>query len=139
MARIHGKSGLVYVGIASGAAASPIAYLTDWNLNFTVDQPEVTAFGDQNKIYVSGLPDASGDFSGFYDDASRQLYTSARDGVARNFYLYPNTVADPLQYWFGQILPDFSISGGISAAVSIKSNWKAASNVIKYDPVNGYA
>ncbi len=139
MARIHGKSGMVYVGIASGASASPIAYLTDWNLNFTVDQPEVTAFGDANKIYVSGLPDASGDFSGFYDDASRQLYTAARDGVARNFYLYPNTVADPAMYWFGQILPDFAVSGGIAAAISVKANWKASTAVIKYNPVDGYA
>lgn len=126
------------MGIASGAAASPIAYLSDWNINFTVDQPEVTAFGDLNKIYVSGLPDASGDFSGFFDDQSRQLYTAARDGVARNFYLYPNTITDPLMYWFGQILPDFSISGGIGAPISIKSAWKASTNVLKYDPVGGF-
>ena len=130
---------MVYVGIASGATASPIAYITDYNINFTVDQPEVTAFGDSNKIYVSGLPDASGDFSGFYDDASRQLYTAARDGVSRNFYLYPNTVADPNMYWFGLILPDFAVSGGIAAAISIKANWKAASAILKYDPVAGYA
>jgi hypothetical protein len=139
MSRIHGKSGVCYVAIASGASAQPIAFLTDWNLSFTVDQPEVTAFGDLNKIYVSGLPDASGDFSGFYDDSSQQLYTAARDGIARNFYLYPNQVADPKQYWFGQILPDFAVSGGIGAAVSIKANFKASSAIIKYDPVLGYA
>lgn len=137
MARIHGKGGLVYVGIASGAAASPIAYMSDWTINFTVDQPEVTAFGDANKIYVSGLPDASGDFSGFYDDSSRQLYTAARDGVARNFYLYPNQTTDPFMYWFGTILPDWSVAGGIGAAVSVKSSWKAASNILKYDPLGG--
>ena len=130
---------MVYVGIASGAAASPVAYMNDWTINFTVDQPEVTAFGDLNKIYVSGLPDASGEFSGFYDDASRQLYTAARDGVARNFYLYPNTVADPNMYWFGQILPDFAISGNIGAAISVKANWKASSAILKYNPVDGYA
>jgi hypothetical protein len=139
MARIHGKGGMIYVGIASGATASPIAYMTDWTLNFTVDQPEVTAFGDANKIYVSGLPDASGEFSGFYDDASRQLYTAARDGVARNFYLYPNTMTDPSMYWFGSILPDFAVSGGIGAAISVKANFKAASAILKYDPVAGYA
>jgi hypothetical protein len=138
VARLHGKSGIVYVGIASGAVASPIAFLTDWNINFTVDQPEVTAFGDKNKIYVSGLPDASGDFSGFYDDASQQLYTAARDGIARNFYLYPSTVADPQMYWFGSILPDFAVSGGIAAAISVKANWKASSAILKYDPIGGY-
>lgn len=136
--RLHGRNGQVYVGIASGAAASPVAYLNDWSINFNVDLVEVTAFGDPNKIYVAGLPDASGDFSGFFDDASRQLYTAARDGVARNFYLYPSTVADPNQYFFGTILADFSVTGGINAAVSIKSTWKAASGIFKYDSF-GYA
>jgi len=137
VARIHGKGGMCYAGILSGAAASPIAYLTDWDINFTVDQPEVTAFGDANKIYVAGLPDASGDFSGFWDDASQQFYVAARDGVARNFYLYPNQVLDPNIYWFGTILPDYAVSGGIAAAISIKTNWVAASAIRKYDPVNG--
>jgi hypothetical protein len=138
VARIHGKGGMVYVGIASGAAASPIAYLSDWTIVFAVDQPEVTAFGDLNKIYVSGLPDASGTFAGFYDDASRQLYTAARDGVARNFYLYPNQITDPFMYWFGAILPDFEVDGGIGAAVTVKSSWKASTNVLKYDPLAGF-
>jgi hypothetical protein len=115
-----------------------VAYLSTWSINFAVDQPEVTAMGDANKLYVAGLPDASGDFGGFYDDSSRQLYTAARDGVARPFYLYPDLVLDPNQYWFGNILPDFSITGGVSAAVAIKSSWKAASQILKYD-TTGYA
>lgn len=138
MARIHGKGGMVYMAIASGGTASPIAFMTDWDINFTVDQPEVTAFGDSNKVYVAGLPDASGDWSGFYDDASRQQYTAARDGVARAMYLYPNLQTDPSMYWFGTVLPDFAVSGGIAAAISIKSNWKAATAIFKYDPVGGY-
>lgn len=136
--RLHGRNGMVYVGIASGAAASPVAYLNDWSINFQVDQVEVTAFGDPNKLYVAGLPDASGDFSGFYDDATRQLYTAARDGVARNFYLYPSIVFDPNQYFFGLILPDFSVTGGVAAAVAIKSTWKAGGGIFKYDNT-GYA
>lgn len=136
--RLHGRNGIIYVGIASGSAASPVAYLNDWSINFQVDQVEVTAFGDPNKLYVAGLPDASGDFSGFYDDQSRQLYTAARDGVGRNFYLYPSITFDPNQYFFGQILPDFSVTGGIAAAVAIKSTWKAASGIFKYDS-SGYA
>ena len=138
MARIHGKGGMVYMALASGGTAQPVAFMTDWDLNFTVDQPEVTAFGDTNKVYVAGLPDASGDFSGFYDDATRQQYTAARDGVARAMYLYPNLQTDPSMYWFGTVLPDFAVSGGIAAAISVKSNWKAATAVIKYDPVAGY-
>lgn len=137
MARIHGRNGIVYFGVACGAAAGPIAYLSDWSINFTVDTVDVTAMGDTNKIYVAGLPDCQGDFSGFYDDVTLQTYTAATDGVPRNFYLYPNTAASgglaspTSQYWFGQILADFSVSGGVAAAAAIKSTWKAATKVTK--------
>jgi hypothetical protein len=132
LARIHGKSGIVYVGVASGAAASPIAFLNDWTMNFTLDKVEVTAFQDLNKVYVAGLPDASGDFSGWYDDASSQTYIAARDGIARNFYLYPNTALDPNQYFFGSVFPDFQTSGGVGKAVTIKASWVAAGPIQRY-------
>ena len=133
MARLHGRNGILYAAIASGAAASPVAYLSDWTVNFTVDKVEVTAMGDKTKTYVAGLPDAQGDFSGWYDDATSQTYIAATDGVARNFYLYPN-VAEPTQYFFGTVLPDFSADGGVSSAVSVKCTWNAAS-LIQRTPV----
>jgi hypothetical protein len=131
MARIHGRNGIVYMGIAtSAAAASPVAFLSDWTINFTVDKQDVTAMGDTNKIYVSGLPDAAGDFSGFYDDATAQTYTAATDGLPRNFYLYPST-NKATQYFFGTVLPDIEVSGGVGDAVKIKSSWNAGSPIAK--------
>src|SRR5215472_15109714 len=123
MARIHGRNGQVYVGIASGAAASPVAFQATWTMSMTVARNEVTAFGDGNKVYVAGLPDSSGDFSGFWDDASSQTYIAATDGLPRNFYLYPNNTSDPNTYWFGTILPDFSADGAIAGPVNFKSTW----------------
>lgn len=97
---------------------------------------------DQNKIYVAGLPDASGDFSGFYDTATAQTYVAATDGLPRNFYLYPSTLAaqmgPPAQYFFGTILPDYSVAGGIASAVSLKSTWNAATRISRY-PTYGLA
>jgi hypothetical protein len=130
--RIHGRNGIMYVGIASGAAASPVAFLSDWSIDFTVDKVDVTAMGDTNKTYVAGLPDAAGDFAGWYDDATSQTYIASRDGVARNFYLYPNITQDPIQYFFGTMFPDFSVSGGVSKAVDVKGTWKAGSVVQRY-------
>lgn len=135
ISRIHGRSGVVYIGVNSGDAASPAAFLSDWSINFTVAKIDVTAMGDQNLIWVSGLPDASGDFSGFYDTATAQTYIAAQDGLPRNFYLYPST-AQPTQYFFGQILPDYSLSGSVTAAVTLKSSWNAASRIQRY-PVSG--
>ena len=142
MSRIHGRNGIVYLGVNPADLASPMAFLSDWSINFSVAKVDVTAMGDQNLIWVAGLPDASGDFSGFFDTATAQTYTAAQDGQARNFYLYPSTVGSqgsaPGQYFFGQILPDYSLAGGVSAAVSLKSTWNAASKISRY-PVSGIA
>jgi len=93
-------------------------------------------------VYVAGLPDASGDFSGFYDTATAQTYVAATDGLSRNFYLYPSTVgvqgSGPGQYFFGTILPDFSLTGGVGAAVGLKSTWNAATIIQRY-PSTGIA
>lgn len=130
MARIHGRNGRVYMSLTSGGTAEPVAFLTSWTLKAATDKVDVTAFGDANKIYVAGLPDASGDFAGFYDDATVQTYTAASDGVARKFYLYPST-STPGQYWFGTVLPDFEADGSVSGAVAIKAAWSAASAITK--------
>lgn len=130
ISRIHGRNGIAYVSATNGAAASPVAFLSDWTINFTVKKVDVTAMGDTNLIYVSGLPDASGDFTGFYDDASSQTFIAATDGLSRNFYLYPSTLTQT-QYFFGTILPDFSSTGGVGGAVTMKSTWNAASAVTR--------
>lgn len=132
MARIHGRSGKLYVGIASDtAAAEAIAFVSKISLNFETDDVEVTAFGDTNKVYVSGLPDCSGSFSGFYDDATAQTYTAAADGLARKFYWYPKTASTAGPYWFGTGIFDFSVEVGVTDAVTISGTFKAASAVAK--------
>jgi len=140
VSRIHGRNGIVYLGVNPADSASPMAFVSDWTINFTVAKVDVTALGDSNLIWVSGLPDASGDFSGFYDTATAQTYIAAKDGQPRNFYLYPSTIgvqgANPGQYFFGTILPDFAVTGGVAAAVTMKSTWNAASIVQRY-PVSG--
>jgi hypothetical protein len=85
MVRRHGRNGQVYIGVTSAAAASPCAFQASWSINMNTDKQDVTAFGDGNKVYVAGLPDSSGDFSGFLDDATSQTYIAAVDGPARNF------------------------------------------------------
>ena len=130
MARIHGRNGRVYMNLTSGGTAEPVAFLNSWSISFAVDKQEVTAFGDANKIYVAGLPDASGEFSGFYDDATVQTFTAASDGVARKFYLYPSTLTNG-QYFWGTIFPDFAVNAAVAGAAEVSSSWNAASTIAK--------
>lgn len=130
MARIAGRNGRVYASITSGGTAEPIAFLNNWAISFAVGSIDVTSFGDTGKVYVSGLPDASGTYAGFYDNATNQFYTAAVDGVARKFYLYPDNTSTT-QYWFGTALFDFNIDGTVDGAVTINGSWAAASAVAK--------
>jgi hypothetical protein len=132
MARVHGRRGRLYVGIASdSAAAEPVAFLSKFSINFATDNVDVTANGDANKVYVAGLPDSSGSFSGFYDDASAQTYTAATDGLARRFYLYPTTPAATGPYWFGTGLFDFKTEASVDDSVKMSGDFQAASAVTK--------
>lgn len=129
MARRHGRDGRIYVAISSGGTAEPIAFLNSWSINFTTDKVDVTAFGDSNKVYVAGLPDAQGDFAGFWDSDQSDLYTAAQDGVARKFYLYPSRRLDASDYYFGEAFFDFSVSGGVTDAVTVSGSWSASSAI----------
>ena len=130
MGRLAGRNGRVYMGLTSSGTAEPVAFQASWSINFTTNKIDVTAMGDNNKVYVAGLPDAQGQFAGFYDDATVQTYTAATDGVARRFYLYPTT-ASTSTYFFGTILPDMTIDATVDGAISVSSSWAAASVIAK--------
>lgn len=130
MARISGRNGRLYANITSGGTAEPIAFLNQWSLSFTTPRTDVTSFGSTNTEFVAGLPDVQGSYSGFYDDATAQLYSSAVDGVARRFYLYPDNTSTG-KYWYGTALFDFSVGVTASGAATISGSFAAASTVIK--------
>lgn len=128
---IHGRRGRLYVGLTSSAStAESVANLTGFSIDFSTDDVEVTAFGDSNKVYVSGLPDCSGSFKGFLDTGTAQLYTAAADGDARKFYLYPTTSNTGI-FWSGTAIFDFSVESDVGDAVKVSGNFKAASTVSK--------
>jgi hypothetical protein len=130
MARRHGKDGRLYVSRTSGGSAEPIAYLNQWSFDRATDRVEVTAFGDANKVYVAGLADAQGTFSGFWDSSGdSDLYEAASDGVARKFYLYPSSSQDSGYYFSGEALFDFSIAGGVGDAVTVSGSWAATTDI----------
>ena len=83
-----------------------------------------------NKTYVAGLPDAQGSYTGWYDNATVQLYTAAADGVARKFYLYPD-VGTSTQYFFGSAVFDMNITGAVDGAVQISGDFSASTIVAK--------
>lgn len=126
MARRHGRKGNLYVAITAGGALVRVASLTSWSVEFSTDKEEVSAMGDTNKQYVAGLPDASGDLEGVWDDAGTwSLYTAATDGLPRSFILYPtsDTTAAKIS---GDAYFDYSVEGSVDGAIEFSGEWSAA-------------
>ena len=128
MARVGGRQGRLYVGTTTAAAASPVPFIGSWSLGAATDKIDVTAMLDTNKVVVAGLPDASGEFGGFFDDASNVLYAAAIDGLDRAFYLYA-TSNNTANYWYGRIFVDASFSAAVDGAVEMTGTWAAAGSI----------
>ena len=120
------------MALASGGTATPVAFLNTYSISFSVDKLDVTAFGDAGKVTLAGLPEQTGQWGGFYDDATVQMFTAASDGLARNFYIYPNTLTN-LQYFFGSAIFDMQVEGAVGDAIKVSGNFAnaAATGILK--------
>lgn len=127
MARHHGKKGRVMLSPGAGAAVT-VGSLTGWSLNMAGERADATAMGDANKVSLMGLPDLSGQFSGFWDDADGTLFDAAAasaNGTACPLYLYPDT-NDLTNYAYGSAWIDASISVKVNGPVEVSANFSAA-------------
>lgn len=125
MARLHGRNGNLYVGLASSSAeAQPALAVSKWSGAFSGDKEDVTAFGDSNKQFVMGLPNAEFTFEGWHDDAT-SLIAAARDGAARKFYAYLKSGS----YFYGTGYVDLEYEVPVDGGVSIKGTISPASTI----------
>ena len=127
---IAGRKGRIYADISTDGTgnAVPIVNLNSWSLNRTTDKVEVTSFGDTSKTYVVGLPDAQGDFAGFWDtDGTQYRLSEAIDG-GRKFYQYVTTDATT-KYFFGKAHFDVSVSETVAGAAEVSGSWAAAQSI----------
>jgi hypothetical protein len=124
--RIHGKKGIILLGLHSGDVAQPVAFLSQWNINFVPEYADATAYGDANRIYVPQADTVSGDFEGYYDDRTVQSYVAAKDGLPRDFALYPDS-SNPGTFWSGSVIvTSFAAATSVADATRITSAWAAA-------------
>ena len=133
MTRMAGRSGRLYMGLAAAGTAEPVAFLKSWNIDSKSDRYDVTCFEDTSKTYVAGLPDSSGAFAGFYDNATVQMVTASQDGIARKWYFYPDRAVNT-RYWFGTATFDINQEFPVDGPATISGTWSAATPSIPVFP-----
>lgn len=129
MAKIHGRNGILYLAVTNGGTASPFTYLTSFKVDAKTDRTDVTSFGDTTKTYLSGLPDSTASYDGFWDTSlgfsNHAAYKAAGDGLARKWYFYPDST-NAAQYLAGTGYWDASFDFSVQEAIKISGTFSAA-------------
>lgn len=127
MAVYPGRNGVVYMSTTGAGTASTVVNLSSWSIDRTTDTIDVTSFGDSNKVYVQGLPDVKGSFSGFWNDTETKPFSAADSSTPVKIYLYPastNTGA----YHYGTAWVSASMNTAVSGAAQISVTFAAGSS-----------
>lgn len=119
MARYGGIGARLYINNAQVLA------LSEWTVDMSNEQIEVTAFGDTNKTYVQGFPDLKGTFSGFWDDAEDAIWQATQGVVPVYVSIYPSINASS-KYLYGPAWVSASLSAGAKDAVKTSGTFTAS-------------
>lgn len=123
--RISGAHGQVMIDPTGGATAVAVANLNKWDLDLGKAMIDVTAFGDTNLVYVTGLPDYKGNLAGFWDSSAITLFTVALGTVACFLKLIPSSLETTV-FFSGKAWLDASVAVDAKGAVTIGGKWVAA-------------
>lgn len=86
-------------GVISPGGLVTLASINAWTLSLKTDYEDVSCFGDSNKVYVPGLRDVSGTFSGFLNSADFTLIaatSSVSPGQLELTHNTQDTIGSPL-------------------------------------------
>lgn len=132
--RLHGKNGRIQMDPTGGSTLVTLGDMTNWSLDAGTDRVDVTAFGDTNKRRVAGLPDYSGNLSGWWNalaSSSPAYFAAVLAGLPVKLRLIPN-ILDPTVYFEGLANVDGGLDVSATGAIATKGKWDAAGNwVIK--------
>ncbi len=115
------------MSVTGAGTAASVPFFAEWTLDKSVDTVEVTSFGDTNKVFVQGLPNLAGTFSGFFDSAQDTLFDATESATAVKMYIYPTSDASTI-YHYGTAWVSASMASSVSGAVTITGSFVAASS-----------
>lgn len=124
MAILSGRLGQV---LYDPAAITPVALiaLNAWKMDNKTKKIDVTCFGDTNMVYVPGMKDLTGEFSGFWNSSNVVLFDAADATTPGLLKLVPNT-SEATFFWSGLAYLDASIDTKVDGAPEVKGSFMAA-------------
>jgi hypothetical protein len=124
MAIKTGRYGKVSWDPTGGTNLVQIVSINTWTGSFKTDYEDVTCFGDSNKVYIPGLMNIEGTFSGFWNSAELALFRAAMSPTPGMLQLMPNTT-EPAFFWQGLAYMGADIDASLEAP-KVTGEYKAA-------------
>jgi len=121
-----GRYGKVSYDPAGGTAFAQIISINTWKGSFKTAMEDVSCFGDTNRVYIPGLMDIGGSFSGFWNSAELTLFKAAMQPSPGMLQLMPNTT-EPSFIWQGLAYMDADIDCSMNAP-KVTGDFKAAAS-----------
>lgn len=120
----HAKDAVVYMAPDGTAEASNLDGASEWTLDMSTDTVEVTSFQDVNKVFVQGLPDVSGQITGFVKDTEDKWFKAQKSTQPVRVYLYWSKQMTS-KYAYGTAWLSVSMSNSVTSANEISGNFVA--------------
>lgn len=125
MSILSGRNGKVSYSRLGTSPPTQLLSINGFRISLRTDFEEVTCFGDTNKVYIPGLADVSGTFSGFWNSASTIHIVAATKATTPGLLeLEPNTT-DPGNIFEGLAYIDMDLDCSLNAP-KITGNFRAA-------------
>lgn len=130
--RLAGLNGGIVLGGPITGGGTLVSAKTEWTFNRSRDFFDGSAFGDGNKHWFAGLPDAQGTYNGLLDLSGDLLFTAATQS-AKLLYLYADTNAgsSSVQLYevaHGSGFLDATVTCSLNDLVKISGAFRASSN-----------
>jgi hypothetical protein len=126
MAIKTGRYGKVSWDPLGGAALVQIISINTWTGSFKNEYEDVSCFGDTNRVYIPGLMNIEGNFSGFWNSSELALFKAAMQPTPGMLQLMPNTT-EPTYFWQGLAYMGADIDCSLSAP-KVSAEFKAAAS-----------
>jgi hypothetical protein len=112
-----GRNAAVYISTSGTGVATSLLSATEWSLDLTTGDVDVTDFDSTNKEYIPDWPDRRGTLSGWWRDDEDKLYQAIDSADGCNIYLYPSKLA-PGRYFYGPSWISGTVRANVSGAVA---------------------
>ncbi len=130
MATKHGKDAKIEKNNVA------IAYANDWNIDFSIDEHDITDYGDDWQAIVGGIARATGNFTCFFDQSNTEqkaihdaLVVAAPTGALTDLEFY----LDGTNYYSGSVLiTTIAIGVPVNDIIKIVFSW-SSNGVISYN------